>query len=643
MCGICGYLKNTDFAGAQATDNEFAAAAAEREQALLNKMTAVIQHRGPNSAGQYCSQGIGLGFRRLTIIDLSDEGNQPLFSNDRRFTLVFNGEIYNYKALRRELESHGIKFRSETDSEVLVHGYQLWGKELVKKLRGMFAFAIWDDLQKELFLARDPFGIKPLYYTRNTSDGSLLFASEIKCFLQYPQFNKELDRTALVPFLSLQYSGFENTFFAGVHKFLPAHCLTVSLKDLEAMADNRYRALPLEAYYHFEFNYADRRDEADLIAELREVLEDSVALHLQSDVPVGTFLSGGIDSSYIAALSKPEHSFSVGFAGYEGGGFNEVDYARRLSAQLHIKHHHRDLTAEDCFKILPLMQYHMDEPHGNFSAVPLYHLAKLAKEYVTVVLSGEGADELFAGYDPYRDSDYARLYKKLPLSLRRIGKSLSSCVPNAHLKRALIRAGQVPSEYYLGQMSIYQPADIAKLLPQSFTQADTAAMLMQAAYKELESLPELDQKQLIDFKYWLPGDILLKADKMSSAHSLELRVPFLDLKVWDLAARIAPEQRIHGLETKHILRSAAAQYLPSEWAKRQKLGFMVPLRDWLREDKWANLLREEFSESYAKEFFNVDLLLHYLDEHLNGRGNYQHQLYLPYIFLLWYREFFIKR
>lgn len=637
MCGICGYLK-----GEQTTQQTYLQPGEpQQEQACLQRMTDVIRHRGPNSAGNYCRQGLGLGFRRLTIIDLSQEANQPLFSNDARYSLVFNGEIYNYKDLRKDLEGQGIKFHTETDSEVLVHGYQVWGKDLVKRLRGMFAFAVWDEQEKELFLARDPFGIKPLYYTRNTQDGSLLFGSEIKSFLQYPQFNKELNQAALVPFLSLQYSAFPETFFKGVYKFLPGHCLIIKQTDIAKLAADLHAPLTLEKYYTFSFNYAEVRDEAELIAELRSVMRDSVTLHLQSDVPVGTFLSGGIDSSYIAALSKPKHSFSVGFAGYAGGGFNEVDYARRLSAQLQIEHHHRDLTAEDCFKILPVMQYHMDEPHGNFSAVPLYHLAKLAKEYVTVVLSGEGADELFAGYDPYRDSDYMRLYKRLPFAVRKMAKNFAPLVPSQHLQAALVRAGMQPREYYLGQMSIYKEAELHKLLCQDFKSSETASARMQASYDDLATLPELDQKQLLDFQYWLPGDILLKADKMSSAHSLELRVPFLDLKVWDLARQIAPKQRIRGLETKHILRQAAMQHLPLEWAQRQKLGFMVPLRDWLREEKWASLLRAEFTASYAREFFNVDLLLYYLTEHQNGHGNYQHQLYLPYIFLLWYREFFV--
>ena len=632
MCGICGYLQTEDCETAKEAGRE-----------LLQKMTALISHRGPDAEGTYCSQGLGLGFRRLTIIDLSEQGNQPLFSENRRYSLVFNGEIYNYKELREDLIAHGYQFQSRTDSEVLVHGYACYGPKLLSKLRGMFAFAIWDNVERTLFLARDPFGIKPLYYSCNTKDGSFIFASEIKSFLAYPAFVKELNRDALFSYFNFQYSAWESTFFRGVYKLLPGHYLLIKPETLKAYSTPD-KPLQTETYFHFTFDYSRRTNENDLVEELRQRLRESVQLHLQSDVEVGAFLSGGVDSSYIAALSRPQHTFSVGFAGYAGGGFNEIDYAKRLSAKLGIQHHHVDLTAEDCFGILPKLQYHMDEPHGNFSAVPLYFLAKLAKEYVTVVLSGEGADELFAGYDPYRDSHLAGIYKKmLPAACRRFNRKFINLIPSAHLRRAVLRAGMEPREYFLGEMSICTDSEARGLLQPEYAQGVSALNGLQPYYDEIAALPELDQKQLIDLKYWLPGDILLKADKMSSAHSLELRVPYLDLQIWDLARKIAPEQRIKGLETKHILRCAAQAYLPQEWSARQKLGFMVPLKDWLKQEKFANLLREEFGSGQAGQFFQTDVLLQYLAKHQAGEANYQHQLYLAYVFLLWYKEYFCKR
>lgn len=632
MCGICGYLQPNS------GNNAFAQQSTE----VLKGMMNLINHRGPNDAGQYCTQGLGLGFRRLTIIDLSDSGNQPLFSEDRRYSLVFNGEIYNYKSLRAELIAKGYVFHSHTDSEVLVHGYDCYGVDLLQKLRGMFAFAIYDELKKELFLARDPFGIKPLYYSCHTNDKSMVFGSEIKSFLAYPPFKKELNESALLPYLNFQYSAWQSTFFKGVYKLLPGHYMRIKADDLVTFSSEK--PLSSTAYFELSFDYSHKRSEEDLVADLQERLKESVELHLQSDVEVGAFLSGGVDSSYIAALSKPKHTFSVGFAGYSNGGFNEVEYARKLSKKLGILHHHIDLTAEDCFAILPKLQYHMDEPHGNFSAVPLYHLAKLAKEYVTVVLSGEGADELFAGYALYRDSRYTALYKKLvPFHLRRLNSNLAKLIPNKHLQKAIIRSGQLPREYFIGEMNICTTAEARSLLKPEYQDGLGALQGLQTYYDEIANLTELDQKQLVDLKYWLPGDILLKADKMSSAHSLELRVPFLDMQIWQLARTISPEQRVKGLETKYILRKAASAYLPQEWSKREKLGFMVPLRDWLREDKWANLLREMFASADAKQFFQTDVLLTYLAQHQAGKGNYQHQLYLAYAFLIWYQEFFHKR
>ncbi|MDO5732241.1 MAG: asparagine synthase (glutamine-hydrolyzing) [Eubacteriales bacterium] len=634
MCGICGFLRKTHRKRGEIS---------EADRRTIKAMSDRIIHRGPNAMGSYVGTDMALGFRRLTIIDLSDEANQPLYSNDGRFALVFNGEIYNYKSLRRELEALGADFVSDTDSEVIVHGFSIWGAAVFTKLRGMFAFAIWDLETEDLYLVRDPFGIKPLYYSLNTSDGSLVFASEIKAFLPYPEFKRELDSDALMPFLNFQYSAGEKTFFKNTYKLLPGHYLHISRCQLAEREQTRDAALETELYFQPTFDQRADYSEAELVADLRERLEESVRLHLQSDVPLGAFLSGGVDSSYIVALSQPQHTFSVGFEGYEGGGFNEVDYARRLSNQLGIEHHHRDLSAEDCFNILPTLQYHMDEPHGNFSAVPLYFLAKLARERVTVVLSGEGADELFAGYDPYRDSAYARMFKALPGGLRRMGKGLSKCMPSAHLRRALERAASSPRDYFIGQMKIYSEMAARDLLNPEYQSGPSAFELLAARYDDYEGFDELDQKQLIDLEYWMPGDILLKADKMSSAHSLELRVPFLDLEVWENARRARSKQRVRGLETKHILREAASQYLPEEWFKRQKYGFMVPLSDWLRDPRFQAPIRELFNSELAGKFFQRSRLIEYLDAHASGAGRYQHEIYLPYIFLIWYQEYFLKR
>lgn len=626
MCGICGFLQYSqriqeplDF------DSDH----------VLSNMTKCIAHRGPDSSGIHSAQGLGLGFRRLSIIDLSENGNQPIFSNDNRYALVFNGEIYNYKALRIELEQLGACFKSNTDSEVVVHGYAHWGLGLLDKLRGMFAFAIWDNTTRQLLVVRDHFGIKPLYYTRNTRDNSLLFGSEIKSFLEHPAFIKELNPDSLVSYLSFQYSAMEETFFKEVYKLAPGHYLLISQDDQEN---------PIPRPYHtFEYDYSEAQSFEENLELVQKTMRESVDLHLQSDVEVGTFLSGGIDSSYITSLVRPNHSFSVGFGEYESGGFNEIDYARRLSKKLGVNHHHRDLYAHECLDILPKLQYHMDEPQGNFSSVPLYFLAQLAKEYVTVVLSGEGADELFGGYDTYRDSDYARKYKKLPFALRQKIRSVAQYLPHDHFRQAFVRAGQKPREYYLGQMSIYTTDGARSVLKPKYQSGPSAFDILSHRYDEVEALPELDQKQLIDMECWLPSDILLKADKMSSAHSLELRVPFLDINVWRVARTLPPNQRISGLETKTLLRHAALANIPQEWAMRPKMGFMVPLRDWLTQDLWYKSFKEMFQSDVAREFFDTNKLLYMLDAHYHKRARFQHELYLPYTFLVWYQEFFIRR
>lgn len=627
MCGICGILSFRD----QKDQSE-----EQKRTTDLKTMTELLRHRGPDMCGEATGAGMALGFRRLTILDLSEKGNQPLYSNDKRFVQVFNGEIYNYKSLRRELEVLGAVFRSDCDSEVLVHAYRYWGTSMVDRLRGMFAFAIWDREEETLFLARDPFGIKPLYYSFRTDDESFLFASEIKSILAASSFRQELNENALLPYLSFQYSAPEECFFKGVYKLLAGHTLFLSRRK-------GARQTPvLRRFFKPSFDVRKRSLEEN-IARIRDVVRESVQLHLQSDVPLGCFLSGGIDSSYITSLVRPEHSFSVGFKNYHSGGFNESDYAKRLSEILGVKHHVRELVAEDCFGILPVLQYHMDEPHGNFSAVPLYYLAQLAREYVTVVLSGEGADELFGGYDPYRNSRFTNLYKNLPFPLRRGMAKLSPLLPSPHLRRALHRAGQKPEEYFLGEMNIFSPADARRLLKADFRGGESAFDLTATSYAEIGQESELNQKQLIDMEYWLPSDILLKADKMSSAHSLELRVPFLDKEVWNVARELPENQRVFGLRTKHALREAARSEIPDEWSSRNKLGFMVPFRDWFREDKWFREVASRFRDPLCEQFFDSKILLEMLEAHRSGQRQFQHEIYLPYTFLIWYDVFFRQK
>lgn len=617
MCGFVGYLP-----GSEAVDHI----------EMIGKMTDVIKHRGPNSAGAFVSDGAIIGFRRLAIIDVSEEANQPLYNKDKTLAMVFNGEIYNFKALRAELEALGYEFQSQTDSEVVVHGYDCWGADVTKKLRGMFAFAIWDEKKQELFIARDMFGIKPVYYGAASEDGTFFFGSEIKSFLPHPQFKKVLNERALRSYLTFQYPATRETFFKGIYKLEPGTWMRVKNGEV----------IEREKYWDFDFEPDKTMSMQQAVEEITDVLRDSVKVHQVADVKVGAFLSGGIDSSFITALFRPENTFSVGFKDYDGI-FNETDLGRRLSEILGFKHHMRLIDADDFFNVLPTIQYHLDEPQSNLSTVPLYFLSELASEYVTVVLSGEGADELFGGYDTYMDTPHLESYKKLPYRLRRIAYHVAKKLPDNRLTNLAIRGGETPEEGFIGQAKIFPEDEALRLLQPPYRDGVSVDEILQPIYYRVAGKDDLTLKQVVDIRTWMPGDILLKADKMSCAHSLELRVPFLDKEVMTVAEKLPSWLRVDGQTSKIALRTAALAELPEEWAKRKKNGFPVPIRDWLREEKWYNYVKEYFNKPYVSEFFDRDMLMGYLDEHYEGRALRQRYIYTVLSFLIWYEEYFVKR
>lgn len=597
---------------------------------IIKDMTDEIIHRGPDSDGFYVDNSVALGFRRLSIKDLSEAGNQPLYTVDKTKVMIFNGEIYNYKALREELKVFGYEFKSDTDSEVVIYGYDKWGEDLLNKLRGMFAFAIWDNVKEELFLARDFFGIKPMYYTQNTKDGSLIFGSEIKSFLKNPNFIKEFNDDALKPYLTFQYSALEETFFKNVYKLKKANYMKIN-KD----------GMTLKEYWKPEFNPTDKSLD-EYVKDIQDVVEESVNLYKDTDVELGAFLSGGIDSSYVTCLSKPKKTFSVGFKDYEGD-YNETHLAGELSEILGIEHHVTLIGAEDCLNAVPEIQYHMDEPHSNLSSVPLYFLCKMTKEHVTAVLSGEGADELFGGYFPYGESDKMKSYKKLPFGLRRGIRTVAKKFKKNRVTSFLDRGGSYLHEEFIGEAKIYEPEDAEKLVKPQYRNGKNPYDIAKEFYETIPNESNLTKKQLIDIEYWMPGDILLKADKMSSAHSLEVRTPLLDIDVMKVASTIPEKYRVNDGKFKLALRKASEDVLPDEWANRKKLGFPVPIRYWLREEKYYNMFKEEFSSDIAEKFFNTDILLNLLDEHYEKKALNQRLLWTPYVFLIWYKEYFVKR
>lgn len=599
----------------------------ENKKEIINAMMGRIIHRGPDMAGDFIDDDMALGFRRLSIIDLSEDGAQPMTNEDVSIVTVFNGEIYNFAELREELSAKGHCFKCHADTEVLVHGYEEYGESLVERLRGMFAFVIWDRNKKTLFGARDHFGIKPFYYG-SLSDGSLIFGSEIKSFLEHPNFVKAVNRRALRPYLTFQYSVMEETFFEGVNKLLPAHCFTWNAED--GMKIRRYWDVD---FTEGEESFEHYRDELD--ATVRE----SVAAHRISDVRVGSFLSGGVDSSYITAALMPDETFSVGFAFDK---FNETDEAGELSRLLGIKNYKKIIEADECFENFEDIQYHMDEPQSNPSSVPLYFLAKLAKEHVTVVLSGEGADEIYAGYEWYDETPMMRKYKKLPKPLRIAAASAARKLPYFKGHDFIIKGSSRPEDYFIGQALVFPEKEALSVLNDKYRDAPSVKEITAPIYERVKGKSELVKKQYLDLNLWLPGDILLKADKMSMASSLELRVPFLDKVVMKQAQEIPSRFKINEKNTKYVLREASHKTLPDEWANRTKKGFPVPIKYWLREDKYYNIVKEYFMSDFAAEFFRRDAIMKLLDDHKNGKAQNQRKIWTVFTFLVWYKKFFIE-
>lgn len=611
---MCGYVGFTD----QHTPDE--------KKQILAPMMERIRHRGPDMGDSWADEEIGLGFRRLSIQDLTHKGAQPMFNEDGTVAVVFNGEIYNFPTLREELLAKGHTFASKTDTEVLVHGFEEWGKAMVPKLRGMFSFVVWDSKTKTLLAARDHFGIKPFYYTR-LPGGGLLFGSEIKSFLDHPDFNKELNPDALRAYLSFQYAAGDTTFFKGVYCLPQGHTMVVKGDDVQ-----------VECYWDAAFQPDESLGYEEYANVIDETVHESVEAHRISDVKVGSFLSGGVDSSYITACLMPEDTFSVGFAQDK---FDETGYAAQLSEKLGVQNFRKTITAEECFDAFPDIQYHMDQPQSNPSSVPLWFLAKLAREQVTVVLSGEGADEIFAGYELYADTPAMERFKKLPRGARRMLGGLAKAMPAFKGRNFLMKSAERPEDWFIGQASVFPEKEAVAVLQPAYQNGPSPTQLTAPYYAKVANSPEVTKKQYIDLHLWLPGDILLKADKMCMAHSLELRVPFLDKKVMALAERIPSRYCIQGTENKKVFRHAANKALPDEWATRPKKGFPVPIRYWLREEKYYNIVKGYFTAPWAGEFFHTDKLITLLDDHKDGRANNGRKIWTVFTFLTWYKRFFI--
>lgn len=610
MCGFTGFVSRST----------------APDEKALRAMGDSIRHRGPDGEGHYIDKHCGIAHRRLSIIDLAN-GQQPMYSPDKRYVIAYNGEIYNFKLLREELISAGHTFLTSSDTEVLLHGYMEWGPEVLKKLRGMFAFVIWDKEQQELFGARDPFGIKPFYYA--VMGDLFFFGSECKSFLPHPGFKKELNQAALKLYLTFQYSALNESFFKNVYRLLPGHYLIHRDGHTEFTSYNSFsfapQPMPLE-----------KRAE-----QIRQVVTESVEAHQISDVEVGAFLSGGIDSSVITALSRPDKTYSVGF---DNKDFDETGEAKALCEELGLKNISKTISAEEFFDALPSIQYYADEPNANLSTVPLYFLSKLAAQDVKVVLSGEGADELFGGYITYHTTKPYRAYRKIPLPLRRAVAKCVAGLPKFHGQGFLTKAAKGIDETFVGQAFIFDNDEAERALTPAYRSGLTWHDITEPYFEAVADADDLTKMQYLDLHLWQPLDILRKADRMTMASSLELRVPYLDRKVWAVARAIPNNQKMRGKTmTKWPLRMAAAPLLPDDWVHRDKKGFPVPFVAWLRQEKYYNWAKDIITQDYVAEFFDQKYLLDLLERHYSGKERTHRKLYTVLSFLIWYQVYFPER
>lgn len=616
MCGFAGFLMEGE-------------PPSYDPQRVIRRMADRIVHRGPDQDDYYVDGRAALGFRRLSIIDL-DGGSQPILNEDGTKVLVFNGEIYNYQAIREDLLEKGHAFRTRTDSEVLLHGYEEYGPALLDRLRGMYAFVIWDSAAGRLFGARDIFGIKPFYYYHR--DGVFLFGSEIKSFLEHPDFKKELNEERLPDYLCYEYIPDRQTMFRDVFK----------LQNGEYFL---YEGGALSIHKYYDTVDAFHADEGPTLAEWEDKIAaaftESVEMHKISDVEVGCFLSSGVDSSYVvrevSKVTKDVKTFSVG---YEEEPYSELPYAQDFSRVIGVENISNKVSADEFFGMAGKIQYFMDEPLPNPSEVPLFFLARNAAKYVKVVLSGEGADELFGGYPMYLEGGHFARYARIPRPLRRAAAAAAKRMPDFKGKRFVIRGAMEPYQRFMRANYVFTRDERNRYLKKPIPAKDPVAYA-KPHFDRAAHLDEPTRLQYVDMQTWMLYDILQKADRMSMANSLELRVPFLDRRMLELAATLPTRYRVDGNVTKVALRGAALRQLPERTANKKKLGFPVPLNDWLRQDTYYNMVKDAFTGDIAARFFDRKAILQLLDDHKAGTAHNMKKIWSIYTFILWYEQFFV--
>ncbi len=639
MCGIAGFA-----------NKNFQANALETSATVLDRMCRCIAHRGPDDQGTMVDGGVALGMRRLAIIDLAG-GQQPIYNEDQSCAIVFNGEIYNFPELQKELQARGHTFKTSCDTETILHGYEEWGADVVKRLRGMFAFAIWDKRKRELFIARDRVGKKPLYYSL-TKQGTLVFGSELKSLLEHNQVERRTSSQAIDAYLALGYVPEPLSIFEDIKKLPPAHTL---IFDGEKIVTNQF----------WDFDYTKRNDESEslisearftdfsseekVIAELNRLLEEAVRVRLISEVPLGAFLSGGVDSSVVVGLmarvmNTPVKTFSIGF---NEDSYNELKYARVTAKHFNTEHHEFIVTPEICGVVEKLVT-HFDEPFADSSAIPTFMVSKLAREHVTVVLSGDGGDELFAGYTRYKIDQARSGFGSLPRFVRQgVMLPLSEALPHGARGRNLLRNVALdPLDRYVDSVSIFTALARKELCTADFRRAvnagerDFTSALMHDYAARVTSGDAVDALLYLDSKTYLVGDILTKVDRMTMANSLEARVPLLDHKLIDFVTRIPSRMKLRDGVTKYILKKAAESFVPHEILHRPKQGFGVPMQQWINSE-----LRDMISDvvtdrrTLERGYFEPKQIEVLFDEHRRGRRDHSMQLWTLFMLELWHRRY----
>jgi asparagine synthase (glutamine-hydrolysing) len=623
MCGIAGFVEASTVA------TPFGL---ESSAALVRRMCDVIRHRGPDDEGTWVDEGVALGMRRLSIIDLST-GHQPIHNEDRSVWIVFNGEIYNFRELRTELELAGHRFYTATDTEVIVHAYEQWGQGAIGRLRGMFGMAIWDARSRALLVARDRIGIKPMYYAQ--VNGRLYFGSELKSLLQAPDLPRDLDANALDHYLSFLYTPRDGSIFKSVRKLPPGHLLT--------WTDGR---IAVKQYWQLPVDETFRGSEEDAVQHLRGVLGDAVRSHLMSDVPLGAFLSGGIDSSLVVGLmsefsSSRVKTFSIGF---DEPAFDELEHARRVAVHFGTDHH-EFVVKPDGVSILDKLVSHFDEPFADSSAIPTWYVSEMARRHVTVVLSGDGGDELFGGYERYLPHPRVVAFDRYsPRALRRVAGIAAARLPHGTRGKNFLRhVGRDDRGRYLDAIRFFGADEKPALLTVDVQRAiDTLdpETLLARRFERFSQLPWPSQMMRFDAETYLPEDVLTKVDRMSMAHSIESRVPLLDNEVIDFASTLPASLKIKNGRRKHVLKEVAATLLPRDILNRKKQGFGVPLGTWFRGN-----LRELFADtllspsSLQRGYFQPAFVRRIVDEHLAGTRDHTLRLWQLVVFEKWQQQY----